>query len=61
MRNDTSLPLTVQQAHVDKIAEGVEARRFQINVPPKGWKPFGWADQNYGTEVRKKVRNRVKK
>ena len=52
VRNDTDLPVTLQQAGVDFEAAGFRnGSKFEICVPPRSWHPFGWADPSAGSVV----------
>lgn len=49
VRNDTDLPITLQQAGINFKAFGYESSQFEICVPPRSWVPFGWADPTVGS------------
>ena len=53
IRNDTMYPIIIQQTGTESIAKERRAdpSRFTFKVPPGTWKPFGWADQSYGSSV----------
>ena len=53
VRNDTVFPIIITQTGTDRIARKRRAdpSRFSLQVPSGAWKPFGWADPEYGTSV----------
>eukprot|EP01041_Mallomonas_annulata_P001683 gene1683-3255_t len=51
IRNDSDVPVVVQQANVNYRGSRVEGTMFEMSVLPGTWVPFGWTDPQAGSSV----------